>query len=329
MRFVMRQLGAVSIALSLLPISGMADSLPSWNDTPTEAAIIGFVKRVSDPASSDYVPEPERIAVFDNDGTLWSEQPAYFQGLYAIDKLREKAKADPSILTSDVLKAANAGDMKGLMAAGEEGLIEVVDISHSGITVDDFETSAHEWLTTAKHPTSGLTYADMTYQPMLELLTYLRENGFTTYIVSGGGVDFIRAISQEAYGIPPQQVVGSEGKTTYLVKDGTPTLLKEGGVTFVDDKAGKPVGIMRALGQRPIFAAGNSDGDFQMLEWTTTGEGPRFGLIVHHTDSDREFAYDRDSAMGRLSQGLDEAGPRGWTLVDMAKDWSRVWSGAK
>jgi hypothetical protein len=244
--------------------------------------------------------------------------------LYALDVLREKADADPSILTSDVLRAAAEGDMAGMMAGGTEGLVEIINVSHSGITVEDFKADAHEWLTTEKHPTSGLAYAGMIYQPMLELLSYLRDEDFTTYIVSGGGVDFIRAISEEAYGIPPAQVVGSEGTTTYAVTDGTPTLMKEGGVSFFDDKAGKPVGLMRHIGQRPIFAGGNSDGDFQMLEWTTAGDGPRFGMLVHHTDAEREFAYDREGHIGVLSQGLDEAEARGWLVVDMKDDWQTI-----
>ncbi|MGI6853314.1 HAD family hydrolase [Mesorhizobium sp. 1B3] len=311
----------------LVALPAIADPLPSWNDTATETAIIQFVERVTDPASDNFMPAADRIAVFDNDGTLWSEQPAYFQGLYALDRLQEKANADPSILTSDALKAAAKGDMKGVMAGGMEGLIEILNVSHSGMSVDDFEADVREWLTTAKHPQSGLVYSDMTFQPMLELLTYLRDNDFTTYIVSGGGVHFIRAISEDAYGVPPQQVIGTEGKTLYQVVDGKPSLLKDGGISFVDDKAGKPVGIDRHLGKRPIFAAGNSDGDFEMLEWTTSGDGLRFGLIVHHTDAEREFAYDRDSHFGTLSKGLDEAAKRGWVVVDIAKDWSKVWSG--
>jgi hypothetical protein len=219
--------------------------------------------------------------------------------------------------------------MQGMMAGGEEGLVEIINVSHSGITVEDFKAHAREWLTTATHPTSGLTYAEMTYQPMLELLTYLRDEGFTTYIVSGGGVDFIRSISEDAYGIPPSQVVGSEGNTSYAVVDGTPTLSKDGGISFIDDKEGKPVGIMRFIGQRPIFAAGNSDGDFAMLEWTTAGAGPRFGMLVHHTDAEREFAYDREGHIGVLVEGLDQADDRGWAIVDMAEDWSRIWSGAE
>jgi phosphoglycolate phosphatase-like HAD superfamily hydrolase len=324
----MLPLMAAGVGLGM-PAGALADPLPSWNDTDAKAAIIEFVEGVTDPSSDSFVPEDDRIAVFDNDGTLWSEQPVYFQALYALDVLREKAEADPSILTSDVLTAAAEGDMQGMMAGGMEGLVEIINVSHSGITVEDFKADAHAWLTTTTHPTSGLAYAGMTYQPMLELLSYLRDEDFTTYIVSGGGVDFIRAISEEAYGIPPWQVVGSEGTTTYAVTDGTPTLMKDGGISFVDDKEGKPVGIMRHIGQRPIFAAGNSDGDVAMLEWTTAGDGPRFGMLVHHTDAEREFAYDRDGHIGVLSQGLDEAEERGWLLVDMADDWKEVWPDAK
>lgn len=326
----MRRLAqATAAVLIALPFGALADPLPSWNATDAEAAITGFVERVTDPRSPDFVPEAERIAVFDNDGTLWSEKPLYFQGLFALDELRAKAKADPAILDTDVLRAANAGDMKTVMASGSKGLLEILDVSHANVSVDAFKTEARDWLTTARHPTSGLTYAEMTYQPMLELLVYLRDNGFKTYIVSGGGVDFIRAISAEAYGVPTWQVIGSEGETKYEVADGVPVLMKEGGASFIDDKTGKPVGIDRFIGQRPIFAAGNSDGDLQMLEYTTAGSGPRFGMIVHHTDAKREFAYDRDSEVGRLSEALDAAPGHGWLVVDMAKDWGRIWSGEK
>lgn len=319
-RIILGTLAAAAIALP-----AQADPLPSWADTGARSAIIEFVDSVTDPDADTYVTPADRIAVFDNDGTLWAEQPAYFQLLYALDILREKAKADPSILTSDVLKAAAEGDMEGMMANGAEGLIEIINVSHGGITVEAFKASAHEWLTTEQHPTTGMAYAGMIYQPMLELLSYLRDEGFRTYIVSGGGVDFIRAIADEAYGIPSHQVVGSEGNTSYEVVDGVPALMKDGGVSFIDDKAGKPVGIMRHIGKRPIFAGGNSDGDFQMLEWTTTGSGPRFGLLIHHTDAEREFAYDREGHIGVLNKGQDEAEARGWLLVDMAKDWNRIW----
>lgn len=315
-------------ALIAVPAAAFSDPLPSWNDTDAKMTIIDFVESVTDKDADTFVPEGDRIAVFDNDGTLWAEQPAYFQLLYALGVLREKAAADPSILTSDVLKAANDGDMAGVMAEGEAGLVEILNVSHADITPEDFKASARAWLTTEAHPTTGMTYASMVYQPMLELLRYLRDEDFTTYIVSGGGVDFIRAIASEAYNIPSWQVVGSEGTTTYSVtEDGAPTLTKDGGVSFVDDKAGKPVGIMRHIGQRPIFAGGNSDGDFEMLEWTTAGDGPRFGVLVHHTDAEREFAYDREGHVGVLDRGLDEAGDRGWLVVDMAEDWERVWPG--
>jgi hypothetical protein len=316
----------LAAAAVLLAPPALADPLPSWNDTDAKAAIIGFVEDVTDPGAESFVPAAERIAVFDNDGTLWSEQPVYFQVLYALDVLREKAEADPSILTSDVLRAAAEGDPEGMLAGGTKGLVEVINVSHAGIMVEDFKADAHDWLTTEAHPTSGLSYAAMTYQPMLELLRYLRDEDFSTYIVSGGGVDFIRAIAEEAYGIPPWQVVGSEGTTTYEVTDGSPALIKEGGVSFLDDKAGKPVGIIRHIGQRPIFAAGNSDGDFQMLEWTTAGDGPRLGMLIHHTDAEREFAYDREGHIGVLDQGLDQAGARGWLVVDMAEDWRTVFA---
>lgn len=326
----MRRIITATVSLLATPVVAIADPLPSWNPGPAETTIVDFVTRVTDPHSADFVPEEARIAVFDNDGTLWSEQPMYFQGLYALQRLKEKAAADPSILTSEPMKAAAAGDIKGVMAGGEKGLVDILNASHAGMSVDDFKADARRWLTTEKHPTSGLPYAEMTFQPMLELLGYLRDNGFATYIVSGGGIDFMRSISRDAYGIPTWQVIGSEGSTKYEIDGaGGVTLMKEGGITFIDDKVGKPVGIESHIGQRPIFAAGNSDGDFQMLEWTTAGDGPRFGLLIHHTDSEREFAYDRDSHFGKLDKALDEAPAHGWTIVDMKTDWSRIWSGDK
>jgi phosphoglycolate phosphatase-like HAD superfamily hydrolase len=317
-------------ALFVLPALALADPLPSWNSGDSKSAIIAFVESVTDADANTYVPSEDPVAVFDNDGTLWTEQPAYFQPFYALDVLSEKAATDPSILKSDILKVANDGNMRGMMAKGEEGLVEIHNVSHATITPEDFEASAQTWLTTAKHPTADRTYASMTYQPMLELLSYLRDEGFTTYIVSGGGIDFIRSIADEAYGIPPWQVVGTEGKTAYGVSSaGMPTITKEGGVTFIDDKEGNPIGIMRHIGQRPIFAAGNSDGDFAILEWTTAGDGPRFGLLVHHTDAEREFAYDREGHIGVLNRELDERPAKGWVIVDMAKDWEQVWPDAK
>jgi phosphoglycolate phosphatase-like HAD superfamily hydrolase len=316
---------AAVIATALLVPAAAADGLPSWNGGDAKARITGFVEAVTDPASQDYLPPSERIAVFDNDGTLWAEQPVYFQFLFALDALKERAAADPSILTSDVLKAAAAGELKGAMAGGEEGLIEIVAASHSGMDVETFQAEVRDWLAAARHPKTGRAYDEMVYQPMLELLGYLRDNGFKTYIVSGGGVDFVRAFAEDAYGIPPEQVIGSMGKARYDIVEGEPVIMKDPGIAFIDDKAGKPVAIMRQIGRRPVFVGGNSDGDFEMLEWATAGDGPRFGLIVRHTDGAREFAYDRESHVGKLDKALDAAPGSGWLVVDMAKDWARIW----
>ena len=305
--------------------AALADPLPSWHQTDAKAAVIAFVERVTDPDSSDYVPPSDRIATFDNDGTLWAEKPVYFQLLFAIDRLREISKADPDILSSDVLRAAADGDFETVAAAGKDGLLEIVRTSHSGLSVDEFQAQARAWLDQARHPETKMAYDTMVYQPMLELLRYLRDEGFRTYIVSGGGLHFIRAFSEDAYNIPAEQVVGTTGNASYEVRDGVPTVMKDEGIFFIDDKAGKPLAIDARIGKRPILAAGNSDGDFEMLEWTTAGKGPRLGLIVHHTDGEREFAYDRDSHVGRLDRGLDEAAARGWLLVDMKRDWERIW----
>jgi len=314
----------ILVSACLISGAALADPLPSWRDTKAKSDVIAFVEAVSDPASGDYVTPSARIAVFDNDGTLWSEQPLYFQLLFALDRLRDLAATDPSILTSEALKAAAEGDVKTVLAGGKEALLEVIMASHSGVTVDEFLAISRAWLETARHPTTGLAYSEMVYQPMLELLRYLRDEGFSTYIVSGGGIHFMRAFAEQVYGIPPEKVIGSVGKSSYQVVDGTPTILKDLGIAFVDDKAGKPIAIDGKIGRRPIFVGGNSDGDFEMLEWSTAGDGPRFGLIVHHTDADREWAYDRDSHIGRLDRGLDEAADRGWLIVDMAKDWKTV-----
>jgi len=298
-----------------------ADPLPSWAETDTKAAIIEFVEKVTDPASPDYVTPADRIATFDNDGTLWAEQPIYFQLIYALDRLKEAAAADPSILTSDTLKAAAADDIETVAAGGVEGLLEVLAVSHAGMSVEAFQDDVRDWLETARHPATGMRYDAMIYQPMLELLSYLRDEGFQTWIVSGGGVHFIRAFGEDAYNIPPEQVMGSAGPTEYV--DGQ--VMKLLGIDFVDDKAGKPVGIDSRIGKRPIIAGGNSDGDFEMLDYSTGGEGPRLGILVHHTDAAREFAYDREGHIGVLNRGLDEGPGRGWVIVDMANDWEQVW----
>lgn len=318
---------ALALAAALVAVQAAADPLPSWRGGAAKTRIAEFVERVTAPGSSDYVTPEARIAVFDNDGTLWAEKPVYFQFLFALDRLREMAEADPSILTSDALRAGAAGDMETVAAAGEKGLLEIVSTTHSGLSTEAFMDEARAWLAEARHPQTGMAYDGMTYQPMLEMLAYLRDEGFSTYIVSGGGVHFIRAFSVDAYNVPPENVVGSMGNASYASVEGVPTVMKDPGVFFVDDKAGKPIAIEGRIGRRPIIAVGNSDGDFEMLEWTTAGDGPRLGVLVHHTDAEREFAYDRESHVGKLDRGLDEAEARGWLLVDMARDWDRVWSG--
>ncbi len=304
--------------------AALADPLPSWNDTEAKARIISFVDAVTDPSSDDYVTPADRIATFDNDGTLWAEQPVYFQLIFAVEQVAKRAKEDPSILTSDALKAAAAGDYAALAKSGKEGLIEVLAASHADMPLLEFQDDVAQWIGTARHPSKDLPYSEMVYQPMLELLRYLRDEGFQTYIVSGGGIQFMRVFAEEVYGIPPQQVIGSSLTSTYEVVDGVPMIMKGAVLFFNDDKAGKPVAISHHIGKRPIFAGGNSDGDFQMMEYTTSGDGPRFALYVHHTDAAREWAYDREGHIGVLNRGLDEGPERGWLIVDMAQDWAKV-----
>ena len=300
------------------------DPLPSWNDGAAKQAIIGFVQRVTDKNGPDYVPPPERIAVFDNDGTLWGEQPVYFQLLFAIDRVKALAPQHPEWADKQPFKAALEGDMQALGASGKQGLAELVMASHAGNTPEEFQAIVTDWLAMAKHPRFKRPYTELVYQPMLELLSFLRAKGFKTFIVSGGGIEFVRAWSEQVYGIPPEQVVGSSIKTKYEVRDGKPAVIRLPEMNFIDDKAGKPVGINQHIGRRPIAAFGNSDGDYEMLEWSTAGEGARLGVIVHHTDGAREYAYDRDSHIGRLEKGLDQAGDKGWVVVDMKDDWNRV-----
>jgi len=312
-------------AAVLWSTSAQAADLPSWNDGPAKAAIIDFVEGVAADGGSRFVPPQDRIAVFDNDGTLWSEQPAYFQFLFALDKAKRLAAADPAWASTPALKAAAAGDMKAVMAGGEKALLEIVGATHSGMTVEAFTAEVADWIAAAKHPQSGRAYTEMVFQPMVELLDYLRAHDFEVYIVSGGGVDFMRAFAERAYGVPPQNVIGSLGAARFEIVDGVPQVLKDPGIAFIDDKGGKPVGILRHIGKRPIFVGGNSDGDLAMAQWSTAGDGPRFALFVHHTDAEREFAYDRESHVGNFDKALDEAQEMGWTVVDMAKDWSAVW----
>ena len=299
-------------------------ALPSWNDGPARTAIISFVDRVTRDGSAEFVAPSQRIAVFDNDGTLWAEQPVYFQLAFVMDRIRALAATHPEWQSTQPYKAVLEGDMKALAATGEKGVVELVLATHSGLTIDEFSEVVRAWASSAKHPKTGRLYTRMIYQPMLEVLAYLRASGFKTFIVSGGGVEFMRPWVEQVYGIPPEQVVGSRGKLKYEFRNGRGVLVKLPGVDLVDDKAGKPVGIAQVIGRRPIVAFGNSDGDFEMLEYVTTGPGARLGVIVHHTDAEREWAYDRTSHIGQLVRGLDEAPRRGWVVADMKKDWKSM-----
>ena len=325
-QFRIRALVALALVLAAATAALAADDpLPSWNDGSAKASIIAFVDKVTTDGSPDFVPLEARIATFDNDGTLWSEQPMYFQIAFAVDRLKVIAAADPAIAENATVKAVLSGDRAKLAAIGEKGLLEIVAMTHAGMSIDDFTAIVRAWLASARHPRFDRPYTDLVYQPMLELLAYLRENGFKTFIVSGGGIDFMRPWAPAAYGIPPEQIVGSSGKTKWQLIGDRPSIMKLPEVDFIDDGPGKPLGIERFIGRRPVFAAGNSDGDLEMLQWTTLDTGPRFGLIVHHTDAVREWAYDRDSVVGRLDKALDEAPKRGWLLVDMKNDWKVIY----
>jgi len=322
-----RPVRAIALALALVLATrafAQIDPLPSWNDGPAKARILAFVKAVTHDASPEYVAPARRIAVFDNDGTLWSEQPAYFQLLYAVDRVRSLAAAHPEWRSRQPFKAALEGDLKALGEAGEKGLLELVLATHAGMTTQQFEESVRLWLAEARHPALKRPYTELAYQPMLELLAYLRSSGFKTFIVSGGGIEFLRVWAERVYGVPPEQVIGSTIEVAYASVDGRPALVRQPKVHFIDDRAGKPVGIHYHIGRRPIAAFGNSDGDFQMLEWTTAGPGATLGMIVHHTDAVREFDYDRRSPVGRLDRALDEAPRRGWQVIDMKRDWKTV-----
>jgi phosphoglycolate phosphatase-like HAD superfamily hydrolase len=317
---------AAGVALALAPsgVLGQSDPLPSWTAGEAKARIIDFVARVTKEGGPDFVPVPERVATFDNDGTLWAEQPTYFQIAFAMDRVKALSSQHPDWRTTPPFSAVLDGDRAALAALGEKGFLQVIAATHAGVTVAEFETVVRDWLATARHPRFDRPYTDLVYQPMLELLAYLRANGFKTFIVSGGGIEFMRPWVPQAYGIPPEQIVGSSGKTQFRLEGDVASIMKLPEIEFVDDGPGKPVGINRFIGRRPVFAAGNSDGDLQMLQWTTLSSGPRFGMIVHHTDAEREWAYDRASPVGRLDKALDEAPSRGWLVVDMKRDWSRI-----
>jgi len=298
--------------------------LPSWNDTAPKKAIIVFVEKVTKEGSSDFVPPNERIATFDNDGTLWCEKPLPVQLFFTLDRVKALAPQHPEWKTKEPFASLLKGDVKGALAGGEHAILEIMAATHSGMTVTEFEKIVADWIATAQHPKFKRPYTECVYQPMLELVAYLRANGFKTFIVSGGGIEFMRPWTEKVYGIPPEQVVGSSGKTKFEMRDGTPVLLKLPAVNFIDDKDGKPVGINEHIGRRPVMAFGNSDGDLQMLQWTGASGGSRFCLYVHHTDAEREYAYDRKDALAKLDKGWDEAVAKGWTVVSMKDDWKTI-----
>ncbi len=303
-----------------------ANPLPSWNEGATKQSILDFVATVTREGSPDFMPPAERIATFDNDGTLWVEHPMYTQLVFVLDRVKALAPQHPEWKDTQPFKAALEGDMKTLAASGEHGLLELVMATHPGMTANEFQNIVVDWIATARHPRFKRLYTDLAYLPMLELLAYLRANAFKTFIVSGGGIEFMRPWTESVYGVPPEQVVGSSIKTKFQMRDGRPELFRLAELNFIDDNVGKPVGINEYIGRRPIAAFGNSDGDLEMLQWTTMAGGRRLGLIVHHTDADREYAYDRDTSFGRLDKALDAAALNKWTVVDMKNDWKRIFA---
>jgi phosphoserine phosphatase len=319
-RLVLVALWIASLALPAFA----ADPLPSWNDTAQKKAIVTFVERVTKESSLDFVPPSGRIATFDQDGTLWAEQPMYFQFFFALDRVKALAPKHPEWKDKEPFASLLKDNVKGALAGGERAMLEIVMATHAGMTTEEFAQTVKDWIATARHPKTGRPYTEMVYQPMLELLAYLRANGFKTFIVSGGGIEFMRPWTEKVYGIPPEQVIGSSIKTKFELRDGKPVLVRLPEIDFIDDKAGKPVAINQHIGRRPIAAFGNSDGDLQMLQWATAGSGSRFALLVHHTDAEREWTYDRTSSIGRLDKALDEAQAKGWTVVDMKNDWKII-----
>lgn len=319
----------IAAVFSSMALARTADPLPSWNDGKTKQSIVEFVRKVTTKGSPDFVPPAERIATFDNDGTLWAEKPMYFQLLFALDRVKELSSLHPEWKDTEPFASLLKGDVKAALAGGDKAILEIVMATHAGMTTTEFEKIVKDWIATAKHPETKRLYTEMVYQPMLELLAFLRAKGFKTFIVSGGGIEFMRPWAETVYGIPPEQIVGSSIKTRFEMREGGPVLVRLPEVNFIDDKEGKPVGINSHIGRRPVAAFGNSDGDQQMLEWTTGGQGARFALLVHHTDAEREWAYDKDSSVGQLDKALTEAQAKGWTVVDMKRDWKVIYPPAK
>ena len=322
--------GALIVALFAFLITApdafAQDPLPSWRDNAAKQRIVSFVQDVTDSSSPNYVPEQERIAVFDNDGTLWSEKPVYFQLQFAIDRVKALSDKHPEWKATQPFKAILENDQKALLGAGTKGLLEVIAKTHAGMTEKEFRKTVEDWIASAKHPRFERAYTELTYTPMQEVLTYLRANGFKIFIVSGGGLSFMRPWAPKIYGVPVEQIIGSVIKTKFEMRSGGPALVRLEEMFFVDDKDQKPVGIHTFIGRRPIAAFGNSDGDLQMLQWTSAGDGASLKVLIQHTDAEREWAYDRDSKIGRLDKALDEARQHGWTVVDMKNDWNRVFS---
>ncbi len=326
LRWTARVLLMTFTVLASVPVVAQDKPLPSWNEGPAKTAIIDFVERVTNRNGQDWVAPEDRVATFDNDGTLWSEQPIYFQGMFIFDRIKAMAPQHPEWREEQPFKAALEGDLKTLAAGGMASLNKLLMTTHAGMTTDEFAVIITDWLKTARHPRFQRPYNELTFQPMIELIAFLQQSGFRTYIVSGGGVEFMRTWAEDAYGIPPERVIGSTIKLKYDLDNDKPVLRRLSEIEFIDDGPGKPVAIGRLIGKRPIFAAGNSDGDLQMLQWTTLASGPRFGLIVHHTDGEREWEYDRQSMVGKLDKALDAASRRAWTVVDMKKDWATIYS---
>ncbi|WP_020699455.1 HAD family hydrolase [Reyranella massiliensis] len=323
--FLAGTVAGIGLPALISPARAQADALPSWNDGPAKQSILDFLRRTTTGGSRDWIPVPERIATFDNDGTLWTEQPMYVQVMFAMDRVRALAGRNPQWRTQEPFKAVLTNDRDALATMGEKGLLEIMAATHAGLTTEEFRQAVLDWLATARHPRFKRPYTDLVYQPMLELLALLRANQFKTYIVSGGGIEFMRPWTERVYGIPPEQVVGSSGVTRYELRANRPVLLKEPKVQFIDDGPGKAEGINQYIGRRPVLAFGNSDGDQQMLEWTAAGSGARFMGLVHHTDAMREYAYDRQSPVGRLDTAWNEAVRRKWTVVDMKNDWKVIY----